>query len=354
MVKCHSDLWALFLTSFLLYGCSEIPQGPPPPPQPSWVIFNTSNSPLRTNLIRGIATDYQGKAWIATDSGAFAYLRGSWEIYRDSIVARKYGSPVVTSVAVGQIRTAWFGLNGGGVIRINRESGFGIIKRYTETEGLVYNVVLSVASDGSYLNETYFVGLLGVSRITPRSTLESEGDWTIYTNENSGLPTNLIRSVAGNYRTSTMWFGTHDAGAVSYDGGHLWIQYPLPEKYQSPIVSIAFDNAGAVWFGKWDGVSVLDSKTAVWKRHYTFENTNGKLPQGIVNAVETDKQFTRWLGTRRGLVQLRDTTWVTLHPTNSPLPSDTVNVLFFDIVRENLWIGTANGVAVYNERGVSF
>lgn len=340
---------------FLLFdACNEIPPPGPAPPKTPWVVFNTANSILHTNIIRGVAVDFAGKVWFATDSGAYAYSQGSWEWYRDSIVARQFGSPIVTSVAIGQRRGAWFGLNGGGVIRIDRESSFGYLKRYTEKDGLVYDLVSSVAYDGMSFGDIYCAGLLGVSRFTRSVSVEREGYWTIYTTENSGLPTNLIRSAAGNQFDNSMWFGTHDAGAVSYDGGHLWIHYPLPARYQSPIVSIAFDLSGKVWFGKWEGVSVLDSKTAVWKRHYTYENTGGDLQPGIVNAVATDAQLSRWFGTKHGLVQLIDTTWSSFHPNNSPLPSDTVNALFYDLVRRNLWIGTANGVAVYNEEGVVF
>ncbi len=356
IVRSGHIIVAVALISFFLKACNDIPQTPHEP-GPPWVVFNTGNGLLHTNMIRGIAVDFLGKAWIATDSGAYAYFGGAWELYRDSIVARNFGLQIVTSVAVGGMRSAWFGLMGGGVIRIDRESSFGIVKRYTELDGLANDVVLSVTSDGTLLGEIYCAGLYGVSRFTPNRIsvgTTSEGSWKTYNNQNSSLPTNLIRSVAGNYIDNTIWFGTHDAGAVSYDGGHLWIQYPLPDAYQSPIVSIAFDNSGTVWFGKWDGVSALDARTAVWKRHYTFETTGGKLPPGIVNAVATDGQQTRWFGTRRGLVQLRDTTWSTFHPGNSPLPSDTVTTLFYDIVSHNLWIGTSTGAAVYNENGVLF
>jgi ligand-binding sensor domain-containing protein len=57
--------------------------------------------------------------------------------------------------------------------------------------------------------------------------------------------------------------------------------------------------------------------------------------------------------TDSGLVRLANTTWTKFTAENSPLPSSTVTALSYD-TRGNIWIGTANGLGVYNENGINF
>jgi len=48
---------------------------------------------------------------------------------------------------------------------------------------------------------------------------------------------------------------------------------------------------------------------------------------------------------------LTDTGWVVFNETNSPIPGDNVRTLALDRYG-NLWIGTVDGIAVYNETGI--
>jgi hypothetical protein len=60
------------------------------------------------------------------------------------------------------------------------------------------------------------------------------------------------------------------------------------------------------------------------------------------------------VGTKfRGLFSFNGSEWTAYNRANSLLPGNEVTDLFFD-THENLWIGTTNGLAIYNPEGIHF
>jgi ligand-binding sensor domain-containing protein len=165
------------------------------------------------------------------------------------------------------------------------------------------------------------------------------------------LPSNQIAACGTKLDDNTIWFGTQTGGAVSAEyglAGLNWATYPLP--IDSKINSIAFDLRNTVWFGTESGAWSFNVQTSRWT---PFDSTASGTLLGSVHAVTTNRQNIRWFGTDAGLFRYNDTTWVTYTAANSPLPSDTVNALAYDY-NQNLWIGTPNGAAVYNESGILY
>src|SRR5262249_40326940 len=129
-----------------------------------------------------------------------------------------------------------------------------------------------------------------------------------------------------------------------------WTGLPLP--FDSKINSIAFDLHGVVWFATQNGGASFNQNSAQWTR-YDSASVGPWLRDEPVNAVTTNHQTVRWFGTEAGLVRLSDNGWTRFTAATSPLPSDTVTALLYDY-NQNVWIGTANGLAVYNEAGITF
>ena len=138
--------------------------------------------------------------------------------------------------------------------------------------------------------------------------------------------------------------------AYGIDGQLHWTPYPL--QLDSKINSIGFDLHNTVWFGAQNGVENLNVSSSV-RGSYCADSTVSGSPCGPVRVVVTNHQSIRWFGTETGLARLSDTTWTHFTAENSPLPSDTVTALLYDF-NQNLWIGTVNGLAVYNEAGITF
>lgn len=340
------------LISFGFQACRETNLGPPQA-GPQWISFNSSNSGLLNNHVNAILTDAVGVLWIATDSGACSLSYGSWNSIVDELTFQTNAGPksTVTSIALGSDASLWFGLAGGGLARYNQRAVTTVWRRFTTADGIPSNFVLSVAADQK-LGWIWCSSLdSGVARFIPMTN--ETGVWARFTSSNSTLPSDIVRCVAYNPIDFSIWFGTQFNGVVYINGGGDWQQpiiFPGPVNF--PVDAIAFD-VNTTWFATWDGILSFAPETYVWRK-YISTNTRGVVPVGIVNAVTTDYLTTRWFGTNAGIVRLSDTSWAKFNRENTPqLPSDTITALTRDF-RGNLWIGTPNGVAVYNEAGVKF
>jgi ligand-binding sensor domain-containing protein len=308
------------------------------------------------NKINDLALDNEGKMWIATDSGANSYSANSWASYRDSLSYTNNGQSgesvarVVNSISTGSNGAIWFGLKGGGLVRFNRNSTTKVWTRFTQTTGISYNYVNSVAINIAY-NEAWVGTNLGVSRYIPDPNIADKGIW-LSVDISGHVGTNKVMVVKSNVNDNSIWFATFDKGLLMYDNDITWQAFPIPSQYDPHLTTIAFDANNTLWVGRPDGVSRLTTNTTVWK-HYSYdENTNNVMPhQTAVYAIVSDLKNSRWFGTNKGLMLLQDTTWTIFnHSTTPDLPSDTIRALAYDS-KGNLWIGTYNGIAVYNPNG---
>lgn len=352
-------LLTLLCLSLLEAGCKNDFE-PPPAPGPPWFVLTKSNSSLLDNKINALARDAEGKIWMATDSGACAYSNRNWSVIRDSLDFltyfgdTSYITRTVTSIAVGKDQSIWFALLGGGAARYRPSSSDLAWHRYKyETDGLVFNTVLSVAAEIRNPGNIWFATRLGVSRYTP-SADPYLGVWSTFNLKNTPeLKSDQISLVVTNINDNSMWFGTQPGVVVrcTYDMILRWVDRSPPGN-RWEIKSIAFDPLNNEWIGTIHDVWKHIPLEGKWVQ-YTYYSTKGKLPDGPVNAIVANSTKSTWLGTNGGLVHMKDTTWLRFTKGNSPLPCDTVTALLFDY-SGNLWIGTANGIAAYNADGVKF
>jgi ligand-binding sensor domain-containing protein len=343
----------VFVFCLELQGCKgNPPLGPSTLLLPKWVVFKTSNSGLVNNHVNAVLSDFEGGIWVGTDGGVSTYSGGSWNSFVDEFffMTDKGVRSIITSMTEDPNRNLWFGLAGGGVVRYNEHDTTDVWWRYTIDDGLPYNYILSITADLQH-SEIWCATMLGVARFVPEGN--EGGVWHTYGLSNSTLPSNMVRCVVYNPIDSSIWFGTQYSGVTYISGDRRWqapIVFPQPGTY--PIDAIAFDE-NSTWFGTEAGILQYATNISVW-RQYDSSTTNGLVPFGPVHAVTTNYTTTRWFGTNGGLLKLTDTLWTVMNRYNTlELPSDTVTALAYDI-RGNLWIGTVNGVAVYNEEGTKF
>lgn len=338
----------------VLTGCKQGEEIVIPPPGPPWVTFKLpGTAQLLANDINALHADQSGRVWIATDSGANYFQRGSWGRIRDSVRYSTDGVNfryAVNSIESGKFSTVWFGLDGGGVRRYREGATRAVWTTYHYPD-LTYPVVQSISADLVVNGDVWIATTNGVSRFLPSAADPEFGTWQSFLMPT--LPSNQVYASAINVNDNTVWFGTQNGFALYNDMIGDWTTFDLPPAYNYRINSMAFDRTGTVWLAKLVGVTSYNKETGVWN-HYTNESTGGKLPAGSVNAVTTDLGGTRWFGTDAGLVRLRDTTWTTFTTANTPeLPGNVITALTYDKMG-NLWIGTKTGLAVFNEGGTRF
>ncbi len=343
----------LLVVSQMLTGCNTGGDIVIPPPGPPWVTFKRPATPqLLANHVNDLHADQSGRVWIATDSGANYFQKGSWGRIKDSLgfstgAGMRYA---VNTIESGKYSTLWFGLDGGGVKRYREGATRAVWTTYNYPD-LTYPVVQSICADLVVNGDVWFATTNGVSRFMPSSTNPEFGTWQTFLMPY--IPSNQVYASAMNFNDNTPWFGTQDGFASFNDMLGDWTSYSIPPAYNYRINSMAFDRSGTLWMAKLEGVSSFNRESGEWV-HYTNASTGGKLPPGEVHAVTTDLGSTRWFGTDYGLVRLSDTTWTTYTMANTPeLPGNVVTALCYDNMG-NLWIGTETGIAVFNEAGTRF
>ena len=349
----------LFFAACFLPSCQNDPIKPPAR-GPKFVLFRGPSVPLLSNRINQIVAHRNSQIWIATDSGAAYYDRGSWGVINDSLKYWQYGSGVppwqtsrVNCITVGKDGSVWFGLGGGGIRRFMPTStDAGRLWVTYQIPEISFNTISSLACD-EFVNGDVWAGTLGagLNRFMPSVGNPRYGQWRVYTAANvPGFRSNFIQTTAVNLTNQSVWVSTPFSLLAFINDVSGWSSFDIPHPYDSQVFSIAFDLAGRVWLGKADGVSVFNSVDGSWT-HHTSQNTGGMLPEGRLFSVLTDLHTLRWFGTTEGLLQLNDTTWTLFDASVfSEWPGDTVTALTYDRAG-NLWIGTTNGVVVYNESG---
>ncbi|MDE2824139.1 MAG: hypothetical protein OXK79_11625, partial [Chloroflexota bacterium] len=249
------------------------------------------NSGLAYRYVTGLAEDKHGRVWMSTLSGGSVYDNGEWTEY----------------------------------------------DRFGDVEGeqqLPSNSLFNVYYDSQ--DRVWFATGLGAAVL-------EDGEWTLY-NRGDGLNTNII-SVVTEDSAGRVWL-THWQGINIFDNG-IWnsLKTENADIRTDLVLASREDSQGRMWFGTiGDGVAIYDGQE--WIK---LNRSNGRLPNDNVRSFAEDTETGRyWVGTDGGLVGLvNDALWMVYTAESTPLPSNRVNELLLDR-HGNLWVGTANGVAVFH------
>jgi ligand-binding sensor domain-containing protein len=332
----------------VIVGCNQpiSPTGKPRGPQ--WVIYHPSNSPLLSDSINAVIIANNTK-WIATQNGANSFNGVSWQTLTDPL---SYDTPIgksakINTITVGKDLNVWFGLAGGGIVKLNLYLSTGDRWKHYGTPDLNSDFVYALTTDN--LGDIYAATSVGVSRFIPTLSDPNGGRWLKYGPGNSPIPDEPIRSAGFNAFDNLVWFGTSSQGVVSFDGDQYW-NTDMPSDAPFPILSMAFSRFNAIWFGTYADWAYQYSTTTFEWTHIADSATGGGLKDNFVNAVAVEINGTVWFGSNKGLTKYTGTSWKTFTRENSSLPSDTITSLALDI-KGNLWIGTHNGIAEHNEEG---
>jgi len=134
---------------------------------PEWIVYDTANSGLPSDLVRDLAIDEQGNIWMGTRGGGLANFDGvNWTVY--NLGNSGLPSNYVWCLAFDAPGNIWIGTYGGGLGK----------------------------SDGV--------------------------NWTVYNTANSGLPDDLIVALAIDEQ-GNIWIGTAGGGLAVYREGGVII-----------------------------------------------------------------------------------------------------------------------------------
>jgi signal transduction histidine kinase/ligand-binding sensor domain-containing protein/DNA-binding response OmpR family regulator len=173
----------------------------------------------------------------------------------------------------------WIGTNGDGITVVNNDR---VIARYVPLpqngEALlpINGFIRAIEEDA---NGNIWIGTHGggIAVYEPGT-----GKWTIYTQENSRLPSNKIQCLHCDSK-GKMWIGTF-SGLASFDPGkHLFTLFSEKDGLQNTMVyQIVEDKTGKLWLSTNTGISRLDTAT---KTFWNFTYLNGLQNSNFVRAM---------------------------------------------------------------------
>jgi len=173
-------------------------------------------------------------------------------------------------------------------------------------------------------------------------TIDSEGDWDVYTSNNSGLNDDNIKS-AGNVGDDK-FIGSASDGMYQYatsgDINHI------PGAPSPTVTALNVGPSGNLWAGTYDGgIGRYDVKSGTWAEIYN--TTNSDLPSDRITSInmpDDKKGQIQWIGTNEGLVKWDEanTSMTVYDMNNSPIVNNFVTEVFAED-DQNIWITTRGG-----------
>jgi ligand-binding sensor domain-containing protein len=133
----------------------------------------------------------------------------------------------------------------------------------------------------------------------------SGDDWTIYNTDNSGLPSNSIKSLS--FIDNKLWIATFHGGMAIFDGTD-WTVY---------------------------------------------DKDNSALPSNNIYSFDVDLDNRVWIGTTAGAVLFDGTSFEVYDVSNSPLLFNYVYDLAVDKYGDKWFVTFQSGITLYNENGIS-
>jgi len=168
----------------------------------------------------------------------------------------------------------------------------------------------------------------------------ADSSWTVFS-ASSGIPHLETTSIAMDLLTGSVLLGTVSGPAV-YSGSEWSILSDADSLLHRQVTAVATANDGYIWYGTKAGVS-RRGPGGNWK-HFTVANL---LPASHVTAVYPVFPDEVWVGTISGLWHGGSDDPDVF--TGSDLPSPYVSALYHGTGEfEGVWVGTANGVTVYD------
>jgi signal transduction histidine kinase/ligand-binding sensor domain-containing protein/CheY-like chemotaxis protein/AraC-like DNA-binding protein len=326
---------------------------------------NWPEFPGRNFHVRNIFEDSQHNLWIGTDgAGVLLFNRQSETFFRVPETKNYQGNfsdNVVTSIFEDRNGNLWFGTFKSGINKIDRLSKKFQTFRHEQhnPESLVKSDIKAVYQDETGITwvGTEKGGLSRIDRETGKITT-----WLNNPANETTLPDNVVLSVV-KARDNKLWIGTFSGGLSLFDPQtEIFERMPVavtPAGKKSNVVwAIYPDVSQKLWIGTWGaGLHLFDPETHKYE-HFDISEKGIKNNNSVLSICR-DYQGFIWVGTYGdGLKRLNPLTREVQHfrrddQNPGSLIDNLVHVVFEDKDR-NLWVGTKDGLDLFNRQTGSF
>lgn len=340
----------------------------------------TKTNGLCGNLVDAITQDREGNMWFGSFAGGVSKYKN--DLFINFNEKQGLVNNTVMSIFKDSKDNFWLGTWGGGVSCFNynesKKTDSVVFKNYTQKEGLIYNNIWSITEDKKgniwfgtsasgisvfdgkkFTNYHYKNGLHGIripAMLTDRKGkvwIANENGVDMYDGQTftqyaarDGLSSQGVNAIYED-NFGDLWFGSVDK-ITKYDGKRF-TSITRPEGFPR-IRNLVRDHLGYIWISTDFGVAVYNGKN-----FFTINELNG-LSSNTVYYVNADNNGNLWIGTNNGIDRLDINTYVNQKEVRLKHYGKeegfiglecNQNAIYRD-VDGKLWIGTVDGVTVYN------
>ncbi|PCI96027.1 MAG: hypothetical protein COB15_11510 [Flavobacteriales bacterium] len=317
---------------------------------------------LICNSIRAFTIRKDGSIWFVSKNGLSKYFNNNIKNFTSKDGLNDNNIMAIIEDVEGNL---FLGSDGGGLIKFTNENFIS----YTVHDGMRENAVLSIVEDNenNIWLSTHGQGVckLNENGIEHYSTEEGLGNnkvwcsmitmdgriwfgtsngFSVYNGVNfktykrkQGLNAKKVYALKED-KQGNVWIGTKEGTSILYIKSDSIYNLNLGRN----VRDIFIENENYIWFCSADGLFRYDVKNQETKK---YDDANG-LPDKSVMAVVKDKNNKLWIGTQNGLAIYDKGEFSTVQlPDN--YASNNINFLQLDEV-SNLWIGTNYGLYQLN------
>lgn len=291
-------------------------------------------------FIYSICNDREGGFWICTNNNGINYLSpnsGFFERYSHSSDGNSVGGNIIGRFAEDERGNIWIATDDGGLNVLNKSTG--LFSTYLPKKGvnsISYHDIHALCWDDDLLWIGTYSGGLNVLNI-------KTGKFKVY-NATKNIKTLDGGSIFAIFRDSrkqiwvtSMW-GVNLYNRESDDFTRI-------KTFNANTIDIKQDKKGFLWFAtQGKGIFRLDPLTQKWKNYCTDLSAKSIFSNNI-NCISFDSADNMWIGTANGL-------WMydSKHDCFNSISTDIPNQIICAIIahNDNLWLTTTNGLVKYN------
>ncbi|MEO5930254.1 MAG: two-component regulator propeller domain-containing protein [Candidatus Kapaibacterium sp.] len=360
------DVWAATFNGLVHYDGTN------------WSLYNVDNSGLPDNRLTAVSVGTDDAVWVGTFAKGAARMMGDqWTTYRAG--TNGYNGDSVTAINANVYGKVWIGaanaqanlFNGATWTTVNLKSaeapGFNITYR------AIYDIEEGGGSDilfGTYAGFVRYNGTPTLVRY-PKATqgtadavhaIVKIDEHNSYTGtQQSGVKVLVADTLGSRIASSRTPLSGNKINAVMVDrNNHAW--FTTPSTVASLIdttfkfygfggisggyLSVAQDSLGYIWYGKSNGLSMIDSSG----KSIQMNGAEGlqDLPGLNFPAITVNKGGTVWVANASGVGKYDHGVWTGYNSTNSTIPDGGVISLASDPIGGGVWMGTqSNGLVQF-------
>ncbi|ROL57339.1 T9SS C-terminal target domain-containing protein [Bacteroidetes/Chlorobi group bacterium Naka2016] len=284
--------------------------------------------PIPSHNIRALRKYSNDTLWICTDRGLVRLRSNQFVVYNSQ--NSPLPSDIINDIYVDAVGIWWIATNKGLVMK-------------SDTNWVVFNRLNSGIPD-DYVNTVKVDPMGNVWVATPNGLgMYDRTDWYVFNTNNSGLPDNFITFIEFDNFNNSKWVGTLHGGLVHWIGDNFNVYDTSNSMLPSnAVTAFAFDTSHNKWVGTNNGLVLIDQMG--WT---IFNTTNSGLSDNHINSIFIDALNRKFISTRNKLTLISDTNFFVLSFENSKLPTNYVKKVVegVDLVK---WIVTPEGLVSYD------